>query len=241
MLCRRHSGVGRRQGLAELKLGRLAVDQVVSSLKAIGLTVAPLKTEMLFMNNRARGELSRARIRIDNVFVMAGPTLKYLGLVLDGKWGFQKHFELLTPKLGRVANVLGGFLPNLGSPKRRARRLYIGVVHSMALYGAPVWASAMATNQRLISLAHRIHRWSIHLEGATSRSGTRVSEAIRPCLKEWVNRARGELSFRTTQILTGHGCFGEYLHRIGRELTFRYHHCGDKVDSAQHTLEECSS
>ena len=41
------------------------------------------------------------------------------------------------------------------------------------------------------------------------------------------------------QVLTGHGCFGEYLHRIGREPTEVCHHCGARVDSADHTLLEC--
>ena len=40
-------------------------------------------------------------------------------------------------------------------------------------------------------------------------------------------------------MLTGHGCFGEYLHRIGKEATARCHHCDADVDSAQHTLEHC--
>jgi hypothetical protein len=39
-------------------------------------------------------------------------------------------------------------------------------------------------------------------------------------------------------VLTGHGCFGEYLQRIGKERTARCHHCAGQ-DSAQHTLEEC--
>ncbi|XP_053990429.1 uncharacterized protein LOC128882726 [Hylaeus volcanicus] len=53
---------------------------------------------------------------------------------------------------------------------------------------------------------------------------------------------------RSTQILksltykllcVGHGCFGEYLQRMGRESTAQCHHCGEKVDTARHTLEEC--
>jgi len=43
-----------------------------------------------------------------------------------------------------------------------------------------------------------------------------------------------------TQVLTGHGCFGEYLCRIGKERTAECHHCGHPHDSAQHTLESCS-
>ena len=41
------------------------------------------------------------------------------------------------------------------------------------------------------------------------------------------------------QVLTGHGCFGEYLYRIRRERTTRCHHCAIGQDSAQHTLEVC--
>ena len=33
------------------------------------------------------------------------------------------------------------------------------------------------------------------------------------------------LAFRVTQVLTGHGCFGEYLKRIGAEATAGCHHC----------------
>jgi hypothetical protein len=42
-----------------------------------------------------------------------------------------------------------------------------------------------------------------------------------------------------TQVLTGYGCFGEYLYRIRREAAARCHHCDEGVDSAQHRLEHC--
>lgn len=42
-----------------------------------------------------------------------------------------------------------------------------------------------------------------------------------------------------TQVLTGHGCFGEYLCRIKKERTTACHHCEEAVDTAQHTLAEC--
>ncbi|XP_076301788.1 uncharacterized protein LOC143219866 [Lasioglossum baleicum] len=50
---------------------------------------------------------------------------------------------------------------------------------------------------------------------------------------------RLRLTFRLTQVLSGHGCFGEYLHRMGREPTAQCHHCDAEVDTARHTLEEC--
>lgn len=50
--------------------------------------------------------------------------------------------------------------------------------------------------------------------------------------------ALAHVTFRLTQVFTGHGCFGVYLHRIGREPTMQCHHCEDQ-DSAQHMLTEC--
>ncbi|XP_011858156.1 PREDICTED: uncharacterized protein LOC105555722 [Vollenhovia emeryi] len=70
-------------------------------------------------------------------------------------------------------------------------------------------------------------------------SGPAHGPAILPCLDEWLDRSWSRASYRTTQVLTGHGCFGEYLHRIGREQTAHCHHCDGERDSAQHTLEVC--
>ncbi|XP_054013880.1 uncharacterized protein LOC128895370 [Hylaeus anthracinus] len=41
------------------------------------------------------------------------------------------------------------------------------------------------------------------------------------------------------EVLTSHGCFSEYLHGVGQEPTAQCHICGEDVDTAQHTLEEC--
>ncbi|XP_041984075.1 uncharacterized protein LOC121736756 [Aricia agestis] len=66
--------------------------------------------------------------------------------------------------------------------------------------------------------------------------------AIRPLLKEWITRTYGVLSFRLTQVLTGHGCFGRYLCEIvRRENDTRCHHCGDERDTAEHTVMVCPS
>ncbi|XP_026830962.1 uncharacterized protein LOC113563492, partial [Ooceraea biroi] len=81
--------------------------------------------------------------------------------------------------------------------------------------------------------------WQRQLSDPTIRSGRRVAEAVHPCLAEWLDRDRGGVTFRMAQVLSGHGCFGEYLSRIGRERGPRCHHCGADQDTAQHTLEEC--
>ncbi|XP_076301871.1 uncharacterized protein LOC143219995 [Lasioglossum baleicum] len=42
--------------------------------------------------------------------------------------------------------------------------------------------------------------------------------ALLPVLEEWC-RSRVRLTYHVTQVLSGHGCFGEYLCRIGKEPT----------------------
>jgi len=47
------------------------------------------------------------------------------------------------------------------------------------------------------------------------------------------------LTFRMTQVLTGHGCFQYYLHRMGRATNPLCVQCGSAVDTAEHTLLDC--
>ena len=87
--------------------------------------------------------------------------------------------------------------------------------------------------------AHRqaFEKWREKLE-TQGCSSQRAVGAVMPSFEAWMER-KGCITYRLTQILTGHGCFGEYLNRIGREVTAQCHHCPCDRDSAQHTLEDC--
>ncbi|XP_018363193.1 PREDICTED: uncharacterized protein LOC108761264 [Trachymyrmex cornetzi] len=213
--------------------------------------------------------------------------MKYLGLRLDRRLSFEDHFREV--KSDQAALALARLLPNLGGPGGKARRLYAGVVASIALYSAPVWAGEAAKNRRIQSALHNAQRriagriikayktvshavattlagtppllllvesyaetyatvarikarrgynaitpdlvaqikdrnrrdmmlkWEQWIS-SSGRGGSSVVRAILPRLGEWTS-ARTGLSCRATQILTGHGCFGRFLRRIGRETT----------------------
>ena len=65
-------------------------------------------------------------------------------------------------------------------------------------------------------------------------------EAVSPLFEEWLGRRYGVLTYRLTQVLTGHGCFGRFLHIIGREETPGCHHCEDgPEDTVEHTVAVC--
>jgi len=77
--------------------------------------------------------------------------MKYLGLTLDSRWGFEAHFNRLAPRLKTTVVALSGLLPNLGGLSRSCR-LYEWVVRSMALYGPPVWLDALGRRENLSRL-----------------------------------------------------------------------------------------
>ncbi|KAM3965426.1 uncharacterized protein ACR2FA_000259 [Aphomia sociella] len=93
--------------------------------------------------------------------------------------------------------------------------------------------------RRLRARRLMLAKWEEALEEPSA--GHKTIEAIRPVLTEWLSRGRGPITFRLAQVLTGHGCFGRYLCRIGRERRTDCHHCSGYEDTAQHTLEVCSA
>lgn len=69
--------------------------------------------------------------------------------------------------------------------------------------------------------------------------GQKTITAILPVFDAWIGRPHGHLTFWMTQILTGHGVFGRYLHQIGKVLTPICEHCGKEEDTVFHTVQYC--
>ncbi|XP_076764834.1 uncharacterized protein LOC143431782 [Xylocopa sonorina] len=232
---------------------------VASRVRSLGLELVPPKTEaMWFLDHSHRlrsceGQLlARTLVRIGNVGIQ----------VADGI------------SLERMAANLGRPLSNLGDPDRRVRRLYAGIIRSMAMYKDPVWSDDLMVSNRSMQLLRNVWRRlnirvirgyrTVSYEVATALAGlpplellatadayvyrqlrgcqndSDLPELLREALR-WVDRSHGRLTFRTTQVLTGHGCFGKYLCRIGREVTGICHHCDGLGDTAQHTPEWCQA
>lgn len=103
-----------------------------------------------------------------------------------------------------------------------------------------VTPSASTENRWARKLKNRtVREWAARICEDERARENRTVQAILPILNRWVNRAHGSLIYRLTQLLTGHDCFGQYLHRIGREPTLRCHHCSAEVDSTEHTVQRC--
>ncbi|XP_025152748.1 uncharacterized protein LOC105184948 [Harpegnathos saltator] len=188
--------------------------------------MAERKTEAIFLYRKKGVKPPQAQIRVGAVRVPIEAQMKYLDLTLDGTWCFKEHISRLVLRLRAVSANLCKLMLNIGGPDRKARRLHAGILNSVALYGAPVWAEALAASRPLQALLRRAHK----------AVAVRV---IRGYRTEWMDTGFGTLTFRMTQVLTGHGCFGEYLCRIGKEGTAHCHHCDADHDSVQYTLQDC--
>lgn len=72
-----------------------------------------------------------------------------------------------------------------------------------------------------------------------SLPGRRVREAILPAFEDWLDRRHGNMGYYLTQIMSGHGTFAEYTHRIRKTMDKECRMCRAEVDSAEHTVTVC--
>lgn len=82
-----------------------------------------------------------------------------------------------------------------------------------------------------------IRRWQREWENPESDG--RWTYRLIPDLNSWLNRKWGEVNYCLTQALSGHGCFGAYLHKIGKKEDPGCKYCGADVDDAEHTFFRC--
>ncbi|XP_018405297.1 PREDICTED: uncharacterized protein LOC108781730 [Cyphomyrmex costatus] len=85
-----------------------------------------------------------------------------------------------------------------------------------------------------------MERWQRRMreieEGAP---GYRVCKAIAPFLQDWIDREKGDITYRITQMVTGYGSFKYYLYQIGKVPSPEFRYCGAEEETAEHVLGEC--
>lgn len=77
-------------------------------------------------------------------------------------------------------------------------------------------------------------RWNEETHG-------RWTAKLIPVIKYWVNRNHGEVNYYITQMLSGHGYFRKYLHKMGKSRTpFCLYEQEEITDDAEHTFFRCN-
>lgn len=84
--------------------------------------------------------------------------MKYLGVMLDSRMTFIPHFRYVGEKVAVVMRALFRLMPNLRGPSKKKCRLYAAIVGSVVLYGAPIWAEALAGSRVALRIVRGIQR-----------------------------------------------------------------------------------
>lgn len=96
-----------------------------------------------------------------------------------------------------MANNLASILPNISVEKPKKRRLLANVVHSIILYGAPIWAPKM------------------------SQKGKRVLAKVQRCVALRVASAYCTVSYAGNRLLSRHvSSRASTLTHLNRDVTF---------------------
>lgn len=129
-----------------LNKANICAVRVIKIIEDLGLKVSPEKTEaMLFSRNKT--DFGPLVISLRNRDIPVTRCLKYLGVMLDSALNFKDHFRYMEEKASRVIRALWKLMPNLKGPGENKRKLYLHVVHSVLLYGAPVWSERFAASR----------------------------------------------------------------------------------------------
>ena len=81
-----------------------------------------------------------------------------------------------------------------------------------------------------------MERWQTRWDADTSG---RWTHRLIPSVKEWYDRAHGQMNYHLTQALSGHGCFNQYLERFKKTESAACLLCGHTLDDAKHAIFEC--
>jgi len=102
---------------------------------------------------------------------------------------------------------------------------------------AEVLAGQTRRSSRLEARDATLSTWQARWD-ASSKS--RWTHRLIPNIRRWTKRKHGRVNFYLTQLLSGHGCFRQYLHRFGHEASACCTWCEDEVsEDAAHVTFYC--
>ena len=97
-----------------IRLMEAGLKAIIRKISGLGLEVATRKLEATWFHGLpANRSPPKAWIAVRGDRILVGPTIKYLGVVLDPRMNFEKHFSQTAPRVERAALSLGRILPNI--------------------------------------------------------------------------------------------------------------------------------
>lgn len=137
--------VGARDEDALMANVNKCLKQISAWMAAHKLTLAPEKSEaVLVRGGRIREHVS---FDLDGVRITPKKAIRYLGIVINDRGTFGQHIEMVTTRAENTLAKIAKLMPNIGGPCSGKRAVLCSALHSIVLYGAPVWVEALAINK----------------------------------------------------------------------------------------------
>lgn len=137
----------------------IMTERTLNKIQQLELHVALEKTEVVAFYKRKDKPPPGATNTIEGFKIPIKSSMKYLGVILDSKLSFEKHFKYINGKATKVNRALRKILPNLRGPHESKHRLYANMIQSIIMYGAPVWSDKLEKSkisQRLLAQVQRV-------------------------------------------------------------------------------------
>lgn len=145
------------------------------------LRLAPEKTEAIIL----KGTTGREHIEfhLNGVGIPPQKNLKYLGVTLDQRCTFGRHIVNVTRKAEERIAMLSRILPNVNGPRSSKREVLCSVMHSILLYGAPIWENVIRFKKYRAMLIRTQRKMLLRVASAyktTSNEALQIITGITP-------------------------------------------------------------
>ncbi|KAJ8912524.1 hypothetical protein NQ315_014468 [Exocentrus adspersus] len=227
------------------------MDSIAGWMRGAELELALQKTEAVMI--KGRRQWRGGQMQIAGVPIEIGREAKYLGVWVDSSLGFKKHITEAGKRAEKSVNALSRLMPNIGGLRMAKRKIMGAAAQSIMLYGAEVWVPALETDSyrriletvqrrimlRVVAAYKTISGEAVQRRWESGEGGAWTRRLIKD-VKKWATRSHGEVGYRLSQWMTGHGSFGAYRRRIGKSEEAECFHCDrDQDDTPEHTLFRC--
>lgn len=165
---------------------------------------------------------------VNSVILYAAPAWKEWALVT-------RHRRALEKVQRKVAIRISSAYRTVST---KAIQVVAGTIPIHLLVNERVYGNGANTKeQKTRARAETLVKWQEEWSRETITA--QWTKRLIPEVERWLCRKHGEVSYHLTQFLTGHGCFGAYLHRFKIKETDMCVYCG-LSDSPLHVVFECN-
>lgn len=112
-------------------------------------------------------------------------------------------------------------------------------IHLLARERRAIFLRKVEQNREAIAKEERTRTLQVWQQSWEEETRGRWTATLIPEIEPWLGRQHGEIEYYVTQLLSGHGYFRSYLHKVHKAETSDCMYCPGALDDACHTFFQC--